>query len=191
MGQKKITVYQKWQVVTLLQVGFTYENIRNQLGVSNGCISNVTKKEKLKLPLKNRPGQGRKKSTTSNEDRYLMKKDREKSSRQLASEWNLSNGKSISYVDAYLMLVIEAIRRDENRIGNVIIVLFDYDSLNSVLIGILVTGKMLFFLTKPISKFLIEKIDLSYVVFHQNLMHHLTLNHVFKVVVDQLAYGEL
>ena len=61
------------------------------------------------------------------------------------------------YVDAYLMLVIEAIRRNENRIGNVIIVLFDYDSLNSVLIGILVTGKMLFFLTKPISKFLIEK----------------------------------
>ena len=99
MGRKKITVYQKWQVVTLLQAGFTYENIRNQLGVSNGCISNVTKKEKLKLPLKNRPGQGRKKSTTSNEDRYLlnlMKKDREKSSRELASEWNLSNGKSIS-----------------------------------------------------------------------------------------------
>ena len=91
------------------------------------------------------------------------------------------------YVDAYLMLVIEAIRRNENRIGNIIIVLFDYDSLNSVLIGILVTGKMLFFLTKPISKFLIEKIDLSYVVSYQNLMHHLTLNHVFKVVVDQLA----
>ena len=49
--------------------------------------------------MKNRPGQGRKKSTTSNEDRYLfslMKKDRSKSSRQLASEWNLSNGKSVS-----------------------------------------------------------------------------------------------
>ena len=49
--------------------------------------------------MKNRPGQSRKKSTTSNEDRYLlnlMKKDREKSSRQLVSEWNLSNGKSIS-----------------------------------------------------------------------------------------------
>ena len=86
---EKKSLYQKWQVVSLLQGGFTYENIRNQLGVSNGCISNVTKKEKLKLPLKNRPGQGRKKSTASNEDWYLlnlMKKDREKSSRQLASE---------------------------------------------------------------------------------------------------------
>ena len=99
MDRKKITVYQKWQVVTLLQAGFPYENIRNQLGVSNGCISNVTKKEKLKLPLKNRSGQDRKKLTTANENRYLlnsMKKDRKKSSRQLVPEWNLSNGKSTS-----------------------------------------------------------------------------------------------
>ena len=99
MGRKKITIYQKIKVLTLLQAGCTYEKIRNQLGVSNGCISNVAKKEKLKLPLKSRPGQGRKKSTTSDEDRYLLnltKKNRSKSSRQLTSEWNLSNGKSIS-----------------------------------------------------------------------------------------------
>ena len=57
------------------------------------------KKEESKLPLKNHPGQGRTKSTTSNEDHYLfklMKTDRSKSSRQLAPEWDLSNGKSIS-----------------------------------------------------------------------------------------------
>jgi transposase len=99
MGRKKVTVYQKIQALTLLQAGFTYENIRNQLGVSNGCISNIAKKEKSKLSLENRPGQGRKKMATATEDRYLlnlMKKDRWKTSRQLASEWNLSNGKSIS-----------------------------------------------------------------------------------------------
>ena len=99
MGRKKITIYQKIKVLTLLQVGFTYEKIRDQLGVSNGCITNVAKTEKSKLPLKNRPGEGRKKATTSNEDHCLfnlMKKVRSKSSRQLASEWNLSNGKSIS-----------------------------------------------------------------------------------------------
>jgi transposase len=99
MGRKKVTVYQKIQALTLLQAGFTYENIRNQLGVSSGCISNIAKKEKSKLSLENRPGQGRKKMTTATEDRYLlnlMKKDRWKTSRQLASEWNLSNGKSIS-----------------------------------------------------------------------------------------------
>ncbi|CAF3044767.1 unnamed protein product [Rotaria socialis] len=99
MGRKKVTTYQKLKVLTLLQAGFSYENIRNQLGVSNGCISNISKKDKLKLPLENRPGQGRKKLTTFKEDRYLlnlMKKDRRKSSRQLASDWNSSHEKSIS-----------------------------------------------------------------------------------------------
>ena len=99
MDRRKITIYQKIKVLTLLQAGFTYERIRDQLGVSNGCITNVAKTEKSKLPLKNRPGQVRKKATASNEDHCLfnlMKKNRSKSSRQLASEWNLSNGKSIS-----------------------------------------------------------------------------------------------
>ena len=99
MGRKKIPLYQKVKVLTLLQVDFTYEKIRDQLGVSNGCITNVAKKEESKLPSKIRPGQSRKKSATSNEDLYLfnlMKKDRSKSSRQLASKWNLSNEKSIS-----------------------------------------------------------------------------------------------
>ncbi|CAF4553640.1 unnamed protein product, partial [Rotaria magnacalcarata] len=99
MGRKKVTTYQKLKVLTLLQAGFSYENIRNQLGVSNGCISSIAKKDELKLPLENRPGQGRKKLTTLKEDRYLlnlMKKDRRTSSRQLASDWNSLHGKSIS-----------------------------------------------------------------------------------------------
>ena len=64
MGRKNVTIYQKIQVLTLLQAGFSYSYIRNQLGVSNGCITNVAEKDKLKLSLKNRPGHGRKKSTT-------------------------------------------------------------------------------------------------------------------------------
>lgn len=99
MGRKNVTEYQKLKVATLLQAGLTYENIRNLVGVSNGCISNVAKKQQLNIPLKNRPGQGRKKSTTHREDRHLiklMKKNRRKTSRQLASAWNLSNGKSNS-----------------------------------------------------------------------------------------------
>ena len=99
MGRKKVSIYQKIQIAALLEAGISYKNIRNQLGVSNGCISNVAKKAKLKLPLENRPGQGRKKSTTTKEDRYLltlMKKDRTKSSRELAPEWNMANGKAVS-----------------------------------------------------------------------------------------------
>ena len=65
---------------------------------SNGCISNVTEKEKLGLPLQNHRGQGRKKLTTDQEGRYLlllMKQNRRKTSRQLVSEWMLSHGKVI------------------------------------------------------------------------------------------------
>ena len=60
MGRRKVTTYQKFKVLTLLQAGLTYQEIRNTLGVSNGCISNIAKKQKLNLPVKNRPGQGRK-----------------------------------------------------------------------------------------------------------------------------------
>ena len=84
MSRKKITIYQKIKVFTLLQADFTYEKICDQLGASNGCITNIAKKGESKLPLRNRPDQDRKKSTTSNEDRYLfnlMKEDCSKNSR--------------------------------------------------------------------------------------------------------------
>jgi hypothetical protein len=76
MGRRKVAICQKLKVLTLLQVLVTHDNIRNQVGVSNGCIKILKKKK----------------------DRYLlnlMKKDREKTSRRLAFEWNSSNGKSI------------------------------------------------------------------------------------------------
>jgi hypothetical protein len=94
-------------------------------------------------------------------------------------------------VAAYLILVTEVIRRNGNRTENLVIVLLDYDLLKSIRIGISVIGKMLFSLMNLIAKFLIEKTDLSYVVFHQNLINHLIFNDVFKMVVDQLACGEL
>ena len=99
MGRKKVTIYKKIRVQVLLRAGLTYANIRNRLGVSNGCISNAAEKEKLGLPLQNRRGQGRKKLTTDQEGRYLlllMKRNRRKTSRQLVSEWMLSHGKVIS-----------------------------------------------------------------------------------------------
>jgi uncharacterized protein YerC len=43
MGRKKVSIYQKLKVLTLLQAGVTYENIRNQLGISTGCNSNISK----------------------------------------------------------------------------------------------------------------------------------------------------
>ena len=49
MDRKKITIYQKLKIFILLQAGFTYEKIRDQLDVSNGCITNVEKTGKFVL----------------------------------------------------------------------------------------------------------------------------------------------
>jgi uncharacterized protein YerC len=51
MGREKVSTYQNLKVLTLLQATFTYENIRNQLGVSNGCISSIAKKRKIKITI--------------------------------------------------------------------------------------------------------------------------------------------
>ena len=70
--------------------GFTCKNIRNKLGVANGCITNISKKWQQCLSLKNRSGKGWKKSTISKEDRHLtqsMKKYHEQSD----SKWTSSN----------------------------------------------------------------------------------------------------
>ena len=54
---------------------------------------------KRNLPLKSAPGQGRKRDTTSSDDRYLLqlyKQDRTKTSRELSSQSLLSSGKTVS-----------------------------------------------------------------------------------------------
>ncbi len=45
MARGKVTKYEKVKVLTLLQAEFIYQNIRDQLGVSNECISNIPKKQ--------------------------------------------------------------------------------------------------------------------------------------------------
>ena len=59
----------------------------------------MAKKLKVDAPLANAPGQGRKRLSTEREDRRLLqisKADRTKSSRQLSSEFTLSNGTQLS-----------------------------------------------------------------------------------------------
>ena len=72
MGRNRIILYQKVKILALLGARFTYKNIQNKLGVLNDCITNISKKQQQYLPLKNRPGQSSKKSTTSKEDRHLI-----------------------------------------------------------------------------------------------------------------------
>ncbi|CAF1245583.1 unnamed protein product [Didymodactylos carnosus] len=65
-----------------------------KFGVSRQCVQNVSKKQKQKIGVVNRPDQGSDRATTKREDRRLFtlcKEGRYKTSRKLASEWVLPN----------------------------------------------------------------------------------------------------
>lgn len=99
MGRASVSQRQKIQIETLLKDGQTQRIVASKVGVSQSCVKNVAKKIKEGRPLTNVPGQGRKRASTERDDRQLLqlcKKDRTKSSRQLSSEWVLSNGKTMA-----------------------------------------------------------------------------------------------
>ena len=78
--------------------------------MSKNCVLRVSNNLKQDLPLSNATSQGRKKAkkaTNSTEDHHLlqiMKKDRAPSSKMLAAEWNLSNGKNLPSSTAHRRL---------------------------------------------------------------------------------------
>jgi transposase len=101
MGRASVSEKQKIQIETLLNDGQSQRMVAKKVGVSQNCVKNIFAKMKQNLPLKNAPGQGRKRVSTPTDDRHLLelcKKDRTKSSQQLSSEWILSNGKTLSAV---------------------------------------------------------------------------------------------
>ena len=74
----------------------------------------MPKKLKVDAPLTNAPGQGRKRLSTEREDRRLLqisKADRTKSSRQLSSEFTLSNGIQMSACTIHRRLLDAGYRR--------------------------------------------------------------------------------
>ena len=98
-GRAKISLGMKIESKALLQVGFSQCYIGKTFSVSKTCFWNVAKKLKQNLPLSNSRGQGRKKVSTTTDDRTLLrlcKQDRTKTSQKLSSELVLSNGKELS-----------------------------------------------------------------------------------------------
>ena len=92
MGRTSVSDKQKVQIES-------QRTVAKKVGVSQNYVKNAFAKMKRNVPLKNAPGQGRKRATTSSDDRYLLqlcKQDRTKTSRQLSSEWLLSSGKTLS-----------------------------------------------------------------------------------------------
>ena len=99
MGRAPGSKDKKIEVTALLKDDQSQRTVAKKIGVSQCCVGNVAKKLKVDAPLTNAPGQGRKQLSTECEDRRLLqicKADRTKCSRQLSSEFTLSNRTQLS-----------------------------------------------------------------------------------------------
>ena len=99
MGRAPVSKDKKIEVTALLKDDQSQRTIAKKIGVSQCCVDNVVKKLKVDAPLTNAPGQSRKQLSNEREDRRLLqisKAGRTKSSRQLSSEFTLSNGTQLS-----------------------------------------------------------------------------------------------
>lgn len=93
MGRAKVTFEQLNQVKLLLKMGRNHSKIARECGTSRCFVQNTAKKLKQGESLGNRPGQGRKRSTTKAQDKFIVnlaKRNRTMSSREIASEVNKS-----------------------------------------------------------------------------------------------------
>lgn len=68
-----MTLEKKNESKALLDEGLTQRYISTKLGVSKTCVAGVYSKLKKRIPLDNVAGQGRKRISTPNEDRYLRR----------------------------------------------------------------------------------------------------------------------
>lgn len=99
MGRGKVTLEQLNKVKVLLEMGKNKSEIARECGTSHCFVRNTANKMKRCEPLVNRPGQGRKRSTTRAQDKFIVnlaKRYRTKSSREIASEVNTSWSTNLS-----------------------------------------------------------------------------------------------
>ena len=99
MARAPVYKHKKIEVTALLKDDQSQRTVAKKVGVSQCCVGNATKKLKVDTPWTNAPSQGRKRLSTEREDRRLLqicKADRTKCSRQLSSEFTLSNGTQLS-----------------------------------------------------------------------------------------------
>lgn len=91
MGRAKITPNQLHLVKRLLGTGLNYSVIARQSGTSRHFVRNTAIKLTQGESVHNRPGQGRPRVTNDAQDRFIValsKRNRTKSSREIASEVN-------------------------------------------------------------------------------------------------------
>lgn len=93
MGRAKVTLEQLNQVKVLLKMGENYTEIARRSKTSRCFVRNTAKKIRRGESLGNRSGQGRKRSTNTAQDKFIVnlsKRNRTMSSREITSEVNAS-----------------------------------------------------------------------------------------------------
>lgn len=99
MGRKKVLPQIALKVKILLEEGYNKSEIAAKCKVSRKFVYNVQNKVQKNLPIANLAGQGRRRCTTTAQDRLLVRKakaNRTASSRELAIEMIPITGKPIS-----------------------------------------------------------------------------------------------
>ena len=97
--KKQLSEIKRAQIVTLSGEGYSQVEIARKMECSRKGVQTTIKRYKETKSFKNRKGQGRKKSTTTREDKSLKRPslaDRRKSSSELAAELRESANKQIS-----------------------------------------------------------------------------------------------
>ena len=104
MGRVSVSEKQKIQIETLLNDGQCQRTVAKKIGISQNCVKNVFAKIRHNFPLKNVPGQGQKRATTSADDRYLLqlcKQDRVDSCRQSGYDQTVKRYRTQQFVVAF------------------------------------------------------------------------------------------
>ncbi|GFW02336.1 transposable element Tcb2 transposase [Trichonephila clavipes] len=94
-----LTDSKAWRVVGRLEVGQTEAEVAQAIGVSQSVISRIWNRFLKNESAGRRPGQGRRRSTTPNEDRYLMltaRRDRNMNATLLQQHLRSGTGTTVS-----------------------------------------------------------------------------------------------
>lgn len=99
MGRSKVTQEQLNKVKVVLEMGKNYSVIAKETKTSRCFVRNISNKMRRGEALGNRPGQGRRRATNDAQDKFIVnlaKRNRTKSSREIASEVNTSWSTNLS-----------------------------------------------------------------------------------------------
>ena len=100
MGSRpRLSTEKRWKVIALHKTGMSCNEIARNLRASRSAVQGIVRKHRETASVLDRPGRGRKKMTTSREDRLLIRAalaNRKATAAQLVEVVHKSSGKRLS-----------------------------------------------------------------------------------------------